>query len=196
MELWLRFGFSSPDFFIHDVHQWIKKMLADVAPLKFLVVLWWSWRWRNALILDSVDWNLDYICFKINMLLADMAAVFNLDNNPTRSMRVLAWCRPPPSSVKLNVDGSYRSGESCGSSNQCPERILHQFHHLPLNAYHGKQFLAYCPMQFHSIETWSALDAENLFWLVQTVAGEREPQPGYLHVYVLDVLFKIAVRES
>ncbi|KAK7268860.1 hypothetical protein RIF29_21569 [Crotalaria pallida] len=112
LELWFHFGFLSPDFFVHEVHQWVKKMLEDVAPLKFLVVLWWSWRWRNALFLNSEDWSLDNICFRVNMLLADMSSAFNLEPLPTRSVRVVAWCKPPPSLVKLNVDGCFRSGEN------------------------------------------------------------------------------------
>ncbi|KAK7260456.1 hypothetical protein RIF29_26513 [Crotalaria pallida] len=110
-DLWLRFGFSYPNFFSLDAWDWVKSMVEGGSSLRYLSVLWWSWRWRNNFVMDTVVWSFDQVCSKIKGLLDDMVRVFGTVTSPPRAVRLVAWSRPEMPCVKLNVDGSYRRGE-------------------------------------------------------------------------------------
>ncbi|KAK7282198.1 hypothetical protein RIF29_10803 [Crotalaria pallida] len=65
----------------------VRAMVEGESCYKFLVVLWWSWRWRNAVVLESESWCLDQVCFRVNSILSDMINVFSIASPPARAVR-------------------------------------------------------------------------------------------------------------
>ncbi|KAK7244831.1 hypothetical protein RIF29_39658 [Crotalaria pallida] len=80
--------YSANNFFSHDSWQWVKTTLEGEFCNRFLVVLWWAWRWRNNSAMEQVVWSFDQVCHKINTMLQDMNSVFAFEPTPARTVRM------------------------------------------------------------------------------------------------------------
>nr|KYP74203.1 Putative ribonuclease H protein At1g65750 family [Cajanus cajan] len=111
--LWLQFGFSNINFFNHEVRTWIQRGVNSAQCSKFLAVMWWTWRWRNMDVLGGEEWNMEQVRYKINSTLCDWNNAFAGEQVHSHEVQEVTWCKPTPPMVKVNVDGSYKSGDLC-----------------------------------------------------------------------------------
>lgn len=79
-----------------DLHTWIHLNLTDSSvdpnwPTKFVLILWWAWKWRNA------------ACFEITFKAFESEELWRGNSKEKREILVL-WSPPPPGRVLLNTD--------------------------------------------------------------------------------------------
>lgn len=91
-------------------------------PARFATRLWWIWRWRNDEIFRARSRSLDQKIQWLEQQEIEINSAFSKQRNPGSRLgqsivATVAWKRPPPGSLKLNVDGcrSTRDGiAGCG----------------------------------------------------------------------------------
>lgn len=118
-EVWMRLGFwVHPTFFrIHDVKQWIQTFANGDMAVLFMAGVWWSWCWRNNMVLGDGSWSINDVTHKILLSHDEFLSFLVLEKNRGMQRSQLArWSAPLNDAVKLNVDGSFlESSSSIGS---------------------------------------------------------------------------------
>ncbi|XP_019163602.1 PREDICTED: uncharacterized protein LOC109159944 [Ipomoea nil] len=78
--------------------------------ITFAVTLWWVWKWRNEAIFKNLVKPLSVKVQQIRTHIEDINNSFARCMNPIptvdQSWKMLTWKKPPPGTLKLNIDGS------------------------------------------------------------------------------------------
>ncbi|KAK7246606.1 hypothetical protein RIF29_41475 [Crotalaria pallida] len=108
----LGFADIPDDLMYTDMWTWIRDMVDGARCHKFLAVLWWVWRWRNMDILGTKTWGLDMVSRFVQSTMQELLQWFGSPSSFTRVVRSVAWEKPAHQVVKLNVDRSFRKGDT------------------------------------------------------------------------------------
>ncbi|KAJ1430774.1 Ribonuclease H-like superfamily [Sesbania bispinosa] len=101
-EIWLRMGLCHlSNFFSLDTVSWIFQQL-DVEDMELrLLSIWWVWRWRNNMILDSSRWKINFVVRNIFLDALSLKLVVSTDSILVPPDPMVSSC------VRLSVDGSW-----------------------------------------------------------------------------------------
>lgn len=87
--------------------------------VKFAMVLWWIWKWRNEYIFSDRSKSLEEkVCWLDHYFKKVLEAFCKADDVVDRGRRVsvkmVGWEKPEVGWVTFNTDGSYREGDDLG----------------------------------------------------------------------------------
>ncbi|CAL0331054.1 unnamed protein product [Lupinus luteus] len=79
------------------------------------MTMWWNWRSRNNMVLDSTPWTLQEFFRKFSTNYADEER-YGLASSRMTLDRASPWLSPPADWTKLNTDGGLTSPTSMSSA--------------------------------------------------------------------------------
>lgn len=104
--IWLKIGFTEPEFFVEGAPQiWLKTNATGARSTIFLAALWWTWRQRNQMCLSDEPWSLVRIQYQIQHAVEAIENALHSEIIPTPG-RTVRWNENNFNSFVLNVDGS------------------------------------------------------------------------------------------
>ena len=107
MEIWQHLDIAHvPGFLCHDVLLWIHQFARNMHSVTFLTAMWWCWRRCNQDLLGGECWSSAQVLCRISAMTDDIDNAFS---SPlvTEDCSSSTWLPPPPSWLKVNVDGSF-----------------------------------------------------------------------------------------
>lgn len=110
------------------------KFLNMLWPHLFIFVCWFLWKWRNKYIFDvSFHGPHDAIPTIMRYVSEWENATKKVDCSPSTQVCLLNWKKPPPGTLKLNVDGTRSSRGNIGAAGVFRDSEGNWFHGFMLN---------------------------------------------------------------